>query len=65
MEGWKNTDGLCFYTDILQSPLQSPTVKVVRNKIVDENDSNTYQGICLKNTMIQLSRAVRITRYVT
>ena len=32
----------------LQDPLQWPTVKVVRSKIVDEDGSSTYQGICLK-----------------
>ena len=48
----------------LQDPLQWPTVKVVRSKIVDEDGSSAYQGI-YKNTMIQLSRAVRIKHYVT
>ena len=32
----------------LQDPLQWPTVKVVRSKIVDEDGSKTYQGVCLK-----------------
>ena len=32
----------------LQDPLQWPTVKVVCSKIVDEDGSKTYQGVCLK-----------------
>jgi len=32
----------------LQDPFHWPTVKVVRSKIVNEDGSKTYQGVCLK-----------------